>query len=406
MWTRAWSGQRRAGPGWAARPVPDSSTVAVPWSICSPAEAGPGREGPARAGAVGLAVEQLAHGGRGHRPGVGDRVPLGGQVAPSLEGPQVVDGQVEVAAAEVAVALLDRGRLGAGRAGGGGRGRLAGGQPAGGRVGAAGQRPEQAKASQTRRQASHRPGPPSAKPGPRQPGDVYHPGRWLRIHNGAASEEGRLAFPERLLSEDEELVYDLRPHWLTLVVPVLLTVAVVLAVGAALGGHAGRRPPAAGPAGRRRPRPGRAAGHRGRAGPALVDHPLRAHHRAADLPLRGGGQVRPRDPPGADQRRHLLPVAVRADDRRRRPPARVGRGARPVPLLQHPRPRGRPAGDLPPDGGQRPPPRRLRHHPAPPGGRRPHPDPARPARPPPSTTWSAWPTSATAAPSPRRSSSA
>ncbi|HSO54942.1 MAG TPA: PH domain-containing protein [Actinomycetes bacterium] len=41
-----------------------------------------------------------------------------------------------------------------------------------------------------------------------------------------------MAFPERLLSEDEELVYDLRPHWLTLVVPVLLTVAVVLAVGA------------------------------------------------------------------------------------------------------------------------------------------------------------------------------
>ena len=41
-----------------------------------------------------------------------------------------------------------------------------------------------------------------------------------------------MAFPERLLSEDEELIYDLRPHWLTLVVPVLLTVAVVLAVGA------------------------------------------------------------------------------------------------------------------------------------------------------------------------------
>jgi uncharacterized membrane protein YdbT with pleckstrin-like domain len=53
------------------------------------------------------------------------------------------------------------------------------------------------------------------------------------MHNGAASEEGRLAFPERLLSEDEELIYDLRPHWLTLVVPVLLTVVVVVAVGAA-----------------------------------------------------------------------------------------------------------------------------------------------------------------------------
>jgi uncharacterized membrane protein YdbT with pleckstrin-like domain len=45
--------------------------------------------------------------------------------------------------------------------------------------------------------------------------------------------EGRLAFPERLLSEDEELVYDLRPHWLTLVVPVLITFVVVVAVGAA-----------------------------------------------------------------------------------------------------------------------------------------------------------------------------
>ena len=53
------------------------------------------------------------------------------------------------------------------------------------------------------------------------------------MHNGAASEEGRLAFLERLLSEDEELIYDLRPHWLTLVVPVLLTVAVVVGVGAA-----------------------------------------------------------------------------------------------------------------------------------------------------------------------------
>jgi membrane protein YdbS with pleckstrin-like domain len=42
-----------------------------------------------------------------------------------------------------------------------------------------------------------------------------------------------VAFPERLLAEDEELIYDLRPHWLTLVVPVLLTLLVVLAVGAA-----------------------------------------------------------------------------------------------------------------------------------------------------------------------------
>jgi uncharacterized membrane protein YdbT with pleckstrin-like domain len=42
-----------------------------------------------------------------------------------------------------------------------------------------------------------------------------------------------VAFPERLLSEDEELIYDLRPHWLTLVVPVLLALVVMVAVGAA-----------------------------------------------------------------------------------------------------------------------------------------------------------------------------
>jgi uncharacterized membrane protein YdbT with pleckstrin-like domain len=42
-----------------------------------------------------------------------------------------------------------------------------------------------------------------------------------------------VAFPERLLSEDEELIYDLRPHWWTLVVPVLVTVLVTIAVGVA-----------------------------------------------------------------------------------------------------------------------------------------------------------------------------
>jgi uncharacterized membrane protein YdbT with pleckstrin-like domain len=42
-----------------------------------------------------------------------------------------------------------------------------------------------------------------------------------------------VAFPERLLSEDEELIYDLRPHWWTLVVPVLITVLVTAAVGVA-----------------------------------------------------------------------------------------------------------------------------------------------------------------------------
>jgi uncharacterized membrane protein YdbT with pleckstrin-like domain len=33
-------------------------------------------------------------------------------------------------------------------------------------------------------------------------------------------------FPQRLLGDNEEIVYDLRPHWWTLVGPVLLTVAV------------------------------------------------------------------------------------------------------------------------------------------------------------------------------------
>ena len=56
----------------------------------------------------------------------------------------------------------------------------------------------------------------------------------VAIGNGGASiGGGGLAFPERLLSEDEELIYDLRPHWLTLVVPALITLVVVVAVGAA-----------------------------------------------------------------------------------------------------------------------------------------------------------------------------
>ncbi|HYY80306.1 MAG TPA: PH domain-containing protein, partial [Actinomycetes bacterium] len=38
-----------------------------------------------------------------------------------------------------------------------------------------------------------------------------------------------MAFPERLLGEDEELVYDLRPHWWTLVGPGLLAALVVAA---------------------------------------------------------------------------------------------------------------------------------------------------------------------------------
>ena len=41
-----------------------------------------------------------------------------------------------------------------------------------------------------------------------------------------------MPFPERLLGEHEEIVYDLHPHWWTLIGPVLL--AVVVVVGSAL----------------------------------------------------------------------------------------------------------------------------------------------------------------------------
>jgi uncharacterized membrane protein YdbT with pleckstrin-like domain len=42
-----------------------------------------------------------------------------------------------------------------------------------------------------------------------------------------------VAFPERLLSEDEDVILDLRPHWWTLVVPALVTLLVTVAVGTA-----------------------------------------------------------------------------------------------------------------------------------------------------------------------------
>jgi uncharacterized membrane protein YdbT with pleckstrin-like domain len=50
-----------------------------------------------------------------------------------------------------------------------------------------------------------------------------------------------VAFPERLLGEDEEVVYDLRPHWWTLVGPgLLVAVVVAAAVAGALLLPAGR----------------------------------------------------------------------------------------------------------------------------------------------------------------------
>src|SRR5919199_647038 len=44
--------------------------------------------------------------------------------------------------------------------------------------------------------------------------------------------EVRVPFPQRLLGDHEEIVYDLRPHWWTLVGPVLLTVVVTAAAAA------------------------------------------------------------------------------------------------------------------------------------------------------------------------------
>jgi membrane protein YdbS with pleckstrin-like domain len=46
---------------------------------------------------------------------------------------------------------------------------------------------------------------------------------------GATEEVIRVPFPERLLGEHEEVVYDLRPHWWALVGPILLGFAVVVA---------------------------------------------------------------------------------------------------------------------------------------------------------------------------------
>src|SRR6266536_1513524 len=48
--------------------------------------------------------------------------------------------------------------------------------------------------------------------------------------NGPADREEliRVPFPQRLLGEHEEIVYDLRPHWWTLVGPILVTAAVAV----------------------------------------------------------------------------------------------------------------------------------------------------------------------------------
>ncbi len=43
-----------------------------------------------------------------------------------------------------------------------------------------------------------------------------------------------MGFPRRLLADHEQLILDLRPHWISLVPPVAATVLIVAAVGAAL----------------------------------------------------------------------------------------------------------------------------------------------------------------------------
>src|SRR5437763_7873266 len=44
----------------------------------------------------------------------------------------------------------------------------------------------------------------------------------------------RMAFPRRLLSSDEELILELRPHWLALLAPVVQTIVIFVAMGIAL----------------------------------------------------------------------------------------------------------------------------------------------------------------------------
>ena len=42
-----------------------------------------------------------------------------------------------------------------------------------------------------------------------------------------------MTFPRRLLIEGEDLVLDLRPHWIALLGPVVVTIAVLVGVGLA-----------------------------------------------------------------------------------------------------------------------------------------------------------------------------
>jgi len=44
----------------------------------------------------------------------------------------------------------------------------------------------------------------------------------------------RMAFPRRLLSSDEELILELRPHWLALLAPIVQTIVIFVAMGVAL----------------------------------------------------------------------------------------------------------------------------------------------------------------------------
>ncbi len=54
------------------------------------------------------------------------------------------------------------------------------------------------------------------------------------LHPGRRGTVGPVAFPRRLLSEGEDLVLDLRPHWIALVGPVLVSAVMVAAMVTAL----------------------------------------------------------------------------------------------------------------------------------------------------------------------------
>ena len=153
-----------------------------------------------------------------------------------------------------------------------------------------------------------------------------------------------MAFPTRLLVEGEELVFDLRPHWIALVMPAIATVA-TLAVMLVLYdtfdepildmvvGIAGTLFLLAYP-----------GAQAGRLAHVAFRRDERPHHPSARLHrevLDGGA-------PRGDQRRPLRAGGHRSDHRRRDARGAVGVGGRPAGVRPHPQARGGPEDDLPP----------------------------------------------------------